>query len=127
MAVQQGRLVLQRTRRPGCGQDQHLNLSPSLGLRAAHLFSDERGGPGAGGSLNCPTPGAGSVPRVQGWELLRGRGPAWGDCLVARAVPCCPWSLLVFLVVCDLVFKDHWEQFSLGEMSRFSTEKKKKV
>lgn len=68
----------------------YVDLSPSLGHRAAHLSSDKGRGPGAGSSPDCLTPGVGSVPRVQGWELLRVRGPGLGDYgwLPEGLVPC---------------------------------------
>lgn len=91
MAVQRNRLVPQGTWRPGCGQDQLVcRLKPKPGTQGCSPLSDKGQGPGAGSSPDCLTPGVGSVPRVQGWELLRVRGPGLGDYgwLPEGLVPC---------------------------------------
>lgn len=42
-----------------------------------------------------------------------------------ESFPVCSWGPLVFLVVCGLAFKDHWEQLFWGERLDFQLKKEK--
>lgn len=60
--------------------------------------------PDTWGRLGAQSPGVGVAERGRPW-LRR----LW----LLERFPVCPQGPLVFLVVCGLVFKDHWEQLSL--------------